>query len=141
RNSHIASFSFEMPVLVWWLTTPLGCSSGSAGCAVIAVSLIGGSLLVGLGGAGGHADRLALGTIAVGGRLVAVRLGTVVRLGVVGRLVAPAEAGEHQDHGARGGQAEVEDDAVADEQQADRQDQRPVRSEERRVGRECATRW
>src|SRR4029453_16930127 len=103
----MASFSLEMPVLVAWLGTPLGCWAGpsSMSTAGTAVSVIGGSLLVGRGGGGrGHGRGLAAVAVTVAVVPVTVAVATlvtvapgarvgVVRLGVVGRLVPPAGAG------------------------------------------------
>src|SRR5918997_5367093 len=145
----MASFSLETPVLVAWLGTPLSWSAGSVSCVANAVSVIGGSLLVG-GGRGPAGGGGARGLEVAGGRvggaavpgvdLVGICLGTVVAvvvtavvvravvgLGVVGRLVAPAEAGDDHDQAAEGGEAQVEDQAVTDDRQTGRHDERPVR--------------
>src|ERR687894_653719 len=110
----MASFSLETPVLVAWLGTPLSWRAGSLSGVTIAVSVIGGSLLIGggrRGGAGAAGGGGARGLEVAGGRSVGggvavdrvgVGLGTVVAvvvapvpvrtvvgLGVVGRFVAP----------------------------------------------------
>src|SRR5262245_44504808 len=112
----MASFSLDRPVLVAWLTTPLGCSTGSgSGSKVaswIAVSVIGCGLLARRPRAcadervpwcGNRTRRLAVVpvpvavAVAISGTVVAVAVMAgvgVVGLGVVGGLVAPGERGQ-----------------------------------------------
>ena len=136
-------------MLVWWLTTPLSCRTGSSICGVAVSShrrtpsrpdrrAVGPAAwtrrpararrrrlaAVAVGLVGGLDGRLGA-VVAVVVAVVVVR--TVVRLGVVGRLVAPAEAGDDDDQAADGRQAEVEDEAVADDRQTGGEHEGPVR--------------
>src|SRR5918993_2290952 len=120
RNTHIASFSLETPVLVAWLTTPLSCITGSTSgprasserVSSATVSVIGWGLLVARAlPAGAHGRQLAV-AVAVTTVPVVVPVVVpagpvvVVGLGVVGRLVAPAERRQHEQHAAEGRQAQ-----------------------------------
>src|ERR671913_54501 len=112
RNTHIASFSLETPVLVAWLTTPLSCITGSTSgprasserVSSATVSVIGWGLLVARAlPAGAHGRQLAVAVAFAVATVpvvvpVVVPAGpvAVVGLGVVGRLVAPAERRQHE---------------------------------------------
>src|SRR5262245_54316723 len=101
-----------MPVLVAWLGTPLGCCAGSTSTSagVTTASVIAGRLLLASrarrGADGGGLARPVAVAVArsLAGAAVAVAVAVtvdgvcVVRLRVVGRLVAPAEGRQDQQH-------------------------------------------
>src|SRR3954447_12532687 len=124
RNTHMASFSFERPVLVTWLS-PWVASGASAGSPAAASTW--GSIRSGrsvnerslLGGSGLAAGVVGRGVVA----LVVVMAG--VRIG--GGLHDPAVDARDDAHGTERGVPEVVDQAPGHPWEAEGQHDRPVR--------------
>src|SRR4051812_22013288 len=123
RNTHMASFSFERPVLVTWLSpwVASGASGGSPGAASMWGSIRSGrsvnerSLL---GGSG-----LAAGVV---GRGVVALVRVVAGVGIGGRLHDPAVDAGDDAHRTEGGVPEVVDQPPRHPRQAEGQHDGPV---------------
>src|SRR4051794_13654011 len=118
RNVHMASFSFEMPVLVTWLKPWLSPASGSWMSATsgvgAAMSVNERSLLVGSGGTAGFG--FGGGFLAVSGVIAVTRIVVAMVPGVRidRRLHDPAVDATHHADAAEDGEPQRVDQAVGD---------------------------